>query len=301
MSRFLQHGRIVGGIVTTPDLDAALADYGTRLGLNVVERGTLADPLAASWGCPASAGSRYATLQPQSGVHSFIRLVEQPVPAGFRPTTTFGWNAYELTVQDVFGWPARLDGSGFTVVGPPKEIPGLPYFVAMQMTGPGKEMIYLNEVRSDTPTSDLPRAASPVDHAFIVILATPNRAATMAWYRDTLGFIDGGTYTIPYSMINRAFDLPADHMTTISMAQAGRMPIVEVDDYPEQATERRRDDGLLPAGNALVTLAVDTLDRAGLSFITPPARHGGPFYGERRSATVRGPAGELLELLETGS
>lgn len=300
MTAFLTHGRIVGGVVATPDLDAALFDYGAKLGLRVIEQGTLAVDLAAAWGCPASAGSRIATLQPESGTPCFLRLVEQPVPPGYRPTRTIGWNAYEITVQDVFGWPARLEGSNFTIVGPPREIPGLPYFVAMQMTGPGQELIYLNEVREDTPESDLPRAASPVDHLFIAILGTPDRAGSMAWYQATLGLIDGGTYSIPYSMINKAFDLPADHMTTISMAQAGRMPIVEVDDYPAAAIARSRDDGRLPAGNALVSLAVDSLDRPGLAFIAPPRIHDGPFYSGRRAGTVVGPAGELLELVEIG-
>ena len=298
MSDFLTHGRILGGVVATPDLDAALRDYRDRLGLTVVEQGTLPADLAASWDAPAAAGARFAALRPGSGAHCFVRLVEQPVPAGFRPTRTFGWNAYEITVQDVFGWPDRLAGSGFDIVGPPKEIPGLPYFVAMQMLGRGREMIYLNEVRCDTPTSDLPRAGSPVDHMFIVILATPDRAATMRWYETRLTLEEGGTYTIPYSMINNAFGLDAGTLTTISMAQKGRMPIVEVDDYPPQATARARASGALLPGNALVTLAVDRLDGRGLDFILPPAPRDEAIYGGRRAATVIGPAGELLELVE---
>lgn len=299
MTGFLTHGRIVGGLATTPDLAGALADYRDRLGLRVVEHGPLDPSLAAAWGAPAAAGAAMATLAPESGAPCFVRLVEQPVPDGFVPTTSFGWAAYEITVQDVFGWPDRLAGSGFEIVGPPKEIPGLPYFVAMQMLGRGREMIYLNEVRQDTPTSDLPRAASPVDHLFIVILATPDRAATMRWYAEVLGFEEGSSYVIPYTMISRAFGLPLDTLHGLSMAQAGRMPIVEIDDYPAQATARPCDRGRLPPGNALVTLAVDSLDRPpGLTFLTPPAVRDGPFYGGRRSATVRGPAGELLELVE---
>ncbi|MGY2736092.1 hypothetical protein [Sphingomonas sp. UYP23] len=300
MSDFLTHGRILGGVATTPDLDAAISDYRDRLGLKLIESGTLPADLAASWGCPANAGARFATLQPASGVPCFLRLVEQPLPADFVPTRTYGWAAYELTVQDVFGWPDRLAGSGFEIVGAPKEIPGLPYFVAMQMLGRGREMIYLNEVRLDTPTSDLPRAMSPVDHLFIVILATPDRAATMAWYAEMLGLEEGGTYTIPYSMINTAFGLPATTMTTLSMAQKHRLPIVEIDDYPAVATSRGTAAGSLPPGNALVTLAVDRFEGRALDWITPPVVRAGPFYAGRRAATVRGPAGELLELIEIG-
>ncbi len=296
----LTHGAIAGGLVTTPDLESALADYQGRLGLKLRERGQVSASLAAAWGAPAVAGAAIATLQPSSGASCGIRLVEQPVPDGFRPVTTYGWAAYELTVQDVFGWPDRLVGSGFQVIGPPREIPGLPYFVAMQVLGRGREMLYLNEVRSDMADTDLPRAVSQVDRIFIAILATPDRAATMDWYVRHLRLEETSTFTIPYTMIQRAFGLPGDYLSTISMAQVGRMPILEVDDYPPAATTRPTQSGHLPPGNALVTLAVKSLDSIGLPFLAPPVRRGGPFYCGRRSATVRGPAGELLELVEIG-
>jgi catechol 2,3-dioxygenase-like lactoylglutathione lyase family enzyme len=300
MTDFRTHGRILGGTATTPDLDAALGDYRDRLGLRLVEAGTVADELARSWGAPGVAGRRQAVLAPQSGAPCHLRLIEQPVPEAFRPTRSYGWAAFEITVQDVFGWPARLNGSGFDIIGPPREIPGLPYFVAMQMLGRGREMVYLNEVREDTPTSDLPRAASPVDHLFIVILAAPDREAAMRWYADALGLEEGSRYTIPYTMINKAFGLPDDHSTTLSMAQAGRMPIVEIDDYPEAAITRPRDEGMLPPGNAMVTLAVRSLAATGLAFVAPPTVRESAFYGGRRAATAIGAAGEWIELIEIG-
>jgi catechol 2,3-dioxygenase-like lactoylglutathione lyase family enzyme len=300
MSNYLTLGRIMGGVVTTPDLDAALEDYHGRLGLAVVERSELAADLAVSWGCSASAGARTATLQPQSGAHCFIRLVEQAVPDDFKPTRTYGWAAYELTVQDVYGWPDRLAGSGFDIVGPPKEIVGLPYFVPMQVTGRGREMIYLNEVRENTPSSDLPKAQSLTDHIFICILATPDREANLEWLQDKIGLDVGGTYTLEYTMINKAFGLADGTQSSITMVQKDRLPIIEVDDYPDAATVRPRAAGSLPPGNALVTLAVDSLDKTKVDFVAPPAVHDGAIYAGKRSATVVGMAGELLELVEIG-
>jgi catechol 2,3-dioxygenase-like lactoylglutathione lyase family enzyme len=61
----ITHGQILGGTVTTPDLAAALADYAGTLGLHIVEKGHLSEDLAASWGCPASAGSAIAMLHDQ--------------------------------------------------------------------------------------------------------------------------------------------------------------------------------------------------------------------------------------------
>lgn len=298
MNDFLTHGRIVGGVVTTPSLDEAIADYHGRLGLGVIERGTVFTELARSWGCPAIAGAPMATLQPASGAHCFVRLVEQAVPHDFKPVRTYGWAAYEMSVQDVYGWPAKLDGSGFTVVGPPKEIEGLPYFIPMQVTGLGREMLYLNEVRTDTPSSDLPSAHCPVDHMFIVILACADMAGAIAWYREKLHLDLGGEYDINYTMINQSFGLPDGTQHKLAMVQKGRLPVIEVDDYPAGATARPYEPGMLPPGNALVTLAVDSLDVLALEWIMPPTVHTGPLYAGRRASTVRGPAGELLELVE---
>ena len=291
------HGTILGGVVTTPDMEAALGDYEGLLGLRRVDDGTLGD-LADRWHAPALRDARCVTLQPQSGESCFLRLVEQPAMPGYRPITSFGWNAFELSVQDVFNWPKRLADSGFTIVGEPREIAGLPYFVAMQMVGRGGEMLYLNEVRCDTPSSDLHRARSAVDRIFITILATSDLEGTLAWSRDRLKLDEGGRYEIVYSMVNKSFALPDDTLHKLAMVQRGRMPIVEVDAYPAEATARSVAPGCLPPGNALVTLAVADLEALDLDWLSPPTECQGPVYQGARSAVVRGPAGELLELVE---
>lgn len=296
---FDTHGRIKCGTISTPDLAAALVDYRDLLGLMTVEQSFVPADLAASWGAPASAGQAYALLRPTSGAACFLRLIEAPLHPDFTPTRTFGWAAFEITVQDVYGLAERVAGSGFEIVGPPKPIPGLPYFVAMQVIGRGREMLYFNEVAMDTPTSDLPKARSPVDHLFITILATPDRPATIAELVATLGLDEGGSYTINYTMINKAFGLPDGTQSTITMVQKGRLPIVEVDGYPEGATARPAFAGMLPSGNAMVTLAVDRLD-PGLDYLAPPARRDGPLYEGRRAAALSGSAGELIELIELG-
>jgi hypothetical protein len=300
MSNYLQHGRIVGGVVATPDIGLSLKDYHGRLGLNLISDAPVGVELAAAWGLPDLASRRMATLQPQSSVECFLRLIEQDLPVDFKPTTTYGWGSYEITVQDVMNWPSKLDGSGFRIIGEPKEIPSMPYFIAMQMLGRGEEMIYLNETLMNTPSTDLPPASSPVDHMFIVILATPDREKTVNWYAEKLKLDESDTFVIEYTMINQAFGMPAGTTSALTMVQKGRLPIVEVDDYPSQAEFRQAPEGGLPPGNSLVSLAVNSLDEIDLPFIAPPKILDGPVYGGRRSATVIGTAGEYLELIEIG-
>lgn len=293
----IAHGTILGGVVTTPDVEQALADYRDTLGMELVADGSLGS-VAESWGAPALADARCATLRPKSGEPCWIRLVEQPLDPSFKPVRTIGWAAYELSVQDVFGWAERLGYSGFAIVGPPKEIAGLPYFVAMQVTGRGGEMLYLNEVRCNTPTSDLFPARSATDRIFIVILAAHDLKGTVDWYRDRLALEEGGRYEIVYSMINQSFGLPGDTLHQLAMVQKGRMPIIEVDAYPAEASARSVFPGHLPPGNALVSLAVEQLEPLALDWISTPRARPQPPYEGAVAATVRGPAGELLELIQ---
>ena len=131
-----------------------------------------------------------------------------------------------------------------------------------------------------------------------MILAAPDREHAVQWYKDKLNLTIGDTYTLEYSMINNAFGLPADTTSDLTMVQNGRLPILEVDDYPDVATHRPQHDGVLPPGNALVSLAVQKLDDLDIEGITQPvARDEAPYNG-RLSATTVGPAGELLELIE---
>jgi hypothetical protein len=115
---------------------------------------------------------------------------------------------------------------------------------------------------------------------------------------NKIGLDIAGTYTLEYTMINKAFGLADGTQSSITMVQKGRLPIIEVDDYPDTATARPRAPGCMPPGNALVTLAVDSLDVIKADFVQPPAVRGGVIYAGKRSATVVGMAGELLELVE---
>ena len=297
----IAHGTILGGLSTVPDLERGLAAYRDVLGLDLLEQGDLPADLAASWGAPANAGSPYAVLRPKSGAPCWFRLVEQPYHPEFVPTRSYGWAAFETTVENVWHWPDALPADLFEIVGPPKVLENIePAFIPMQALGPGCEMIYLNEVQGDLPDTDLPRAGSPVDKIFIVVLATPDRNRSIHWYTEKLGLKRGADYTLPYSMINDAFGLSPDTQTTITMVSHGRMPIVEVDDYPDEATSRARHDGHLPPGNALVTLAVSSIDECDVEWIAPPSKRDGALYEGRRTACAIGHAGELIEVVEVG-
>ena len=298
-SRFDTHGRIKCGTVTTPMFEASLDDYTGVLKLDVAEQGTVSESLAASWNTPGSAGKRYALLQPKSGAACFIRLVEGSHVADYRPLRSYGWAALEITVEDVWKLhEAILEHGVFEVIGPPKLVDGFTNFIPMQVVGRAGEVLYLNKVNHSMPGTDLPQANSWVDHIFITILAAPDREAAVAFYREQIGFPEGDTYELIYSIINKAFGLPEDRKCKITMTQVGKLPGNEVDDYPAATTPRPAAAGELPPGVAMISYLVDDLDTVTAPFLTPPARREGPLYAGRRSASVIGAAGELLELIE---
>jgi hypothetical protein len=57
----------------------------------------------------------------------------------------------------------------------------------------------------------------------------------------------------------------------------------------------------LPPGIVSTTFAVADLDALKVDWIAPPTRYAGLAYQGKRAGTLRGPAGELIELIETGA
>jgi catechol 2,3-dioxygenase-like lactoylglutathione lyase family enzyme len=296
------HGAILCGTVLTPDFAAALADYTRELGFEPVDEGRVSPDLARSWGAPAQVGCPYALLAPSGGGSGgFLRLVGGSAVASHRPLSSYGWAAFELSVEDSFKLHERIDRAAFRVLGAPKLVPGFTNFIPFQVAGRSGEVLYLNTVlESRMAGLDLPKAKAPVDSMFIAVLAAEDRAATVAFHADALGFEEGDSFTIPYSMINESFGLPAHFLTTMTMTKAGRTPASEVDQYPEAALHRPRAPGELPPGNAMVTFAVRSLDAVNARFIEPPAMREGPLYRGARVATVVGPSSERMELVECG-
>jgi len=293
------HGRILCGTVVTPEFAASLADYGRELAMDVVEQGQVSAGLARSWRAPAQVARPYALLRGRGAAGGFIRLVEGSTVDKYRPLRSFGWAAFELTVKDAFALHERIDKAAFRVLGAPKQVPGFDTFIPFQVQGRAGEVLYLNTVLKPAMAGlDLPHAQAPVDHMFIAVLAAEDRAKTVQFHVDAMGFAEGETWTIPYSMINESFSLPTDFLTAMTMTQMGRMPASEVDQYPSDAVDRPRATGELPPGNAMVTFAVTNLGAIKADFLEPPERREGALYAGRRVATVRGPSSELIELVE---
>lgn len=290
-------GQIGGGLIATACFNDSLADWRDALDMIVADVDAVPEALARAWGCTAAAGARMATLLPRSGARCAYRLVESPKVADYRPLRSHGWAALEICVADVWSLHETVK-TPFEVIGAPKLVEGFDNFIPMQVVGKAGEVLYLNQVLRSMSDLDLPQAGCRVDRIFIAILAAQDAPATLDFYTRTIGFEAGQTWTITYSVINQAFALDDGYKTAMTMTKIGRTPGIEIDQYPPAATGRPVVAGHLPPGVALVSFLVESLDAIDVEWIAPPARHQAAPYWGRRAATVIGPSGERIELIE---
>jgi hypothetical protein len=284
--------------LTVADLDRAIRNYETYFDYSVIERGHVAADLAASWDAPKSAEQPYAILQPSSGAEIYLRFIEQKPVEGYRALRSYGWAAVEICVQDVLAANARVENSPFEIIGPPREIDGLPAIYPMQVKGPDEEIVYLTQIRDDLPAYDLPRAATPIDKLFILVLGCSDMAASNRWMERHAGVAMGRDMAIVYTMLAKAYGTPMDELHTISTMIHGRDVFLELDQYPPAATPRPRHDGMLVPGCAIGTLYHPDFASLPGPWISPPVRRDGPVYKGKRVATMKDLDGTLIEMVE---
>lgn len=268
-------------------------------GYQCVDDGTVADELANFWRAPAVSGARFAVYGPASGEPVYIRLVEQAATPGYEPLRTFGWNAAELHVRDVRGLAETLSDSSLEILGGPRDLLGNDTAVALQVKGPSQEIFYLTEISGDNMQRTYGRAASDVDRLFIAVLGASDHDAT----RDFYAPLTKGTprpRRFPIRVLAAAHGL--DPMTTrfpIGSAVLEEQFRIEIDGYPDSATDRPIMQGCLPPGLCMVSFSAP--DSSGAA-VEPAAEDAGfdiaPYFG-RPVTLLQGPDGEWFEVIGT--
>lgn len=255
--------------------------------------------LARAWDAPAMAGQPYVLMRPASGAGTLVRLIEAPAGTEVpEPYMTHGWNALELLAMDPDALEQSLPEAGFRVIGPPADLgagEGAPR--AMQVVGPGKELLYLTRL-SPGGGYDLGVAQSPVDRPFIIVVGGARIEALQDFYRDALGLSVGETMHWRITGLARAHGLGLDTRFPLSLATLPGPFALELDGYPEGAVQRPRAVGALPGGLAMVSFSADSLDAARVAWRHRPQRIWDYPYDGRRVAAAIGPAGEWIELIE---
>jgi hypothetical protein len=285
--------------LTVADLARSTGNYARYFDYSTIEDGTVSADLAASWGAPETAGRPYAIMEPASGTDIYIRFIEQPPVEGFRALRSYGWNAIEICVQDVLAANARMEGSPFEIIGPPREIDGLPAIHPMQVKGPDEEIVYLTQIKDDLPAFDLPRATAPIDRLFILVMGCSDLPASLKWMEEHVGLdIGREKMEIVYTMLAKAYGTDIDELHTIATMIHGRDVFLELDQYPPAATARPQHDGMLPPGCAIGTLWHPGFDSLPGPWFSAPTVRSGPVYQGKRVGVKRDLDGALIEIVE---
>lgn len=284
--------------LTSPDIEAAVSRYEQWLGYRVVERGEVSPELALSWNTPGSGHRRYAVMQPESDAPVYLRLIEGAPHAAYLPLRTYGWAAVELCVKDVLEVNARLQGSPFEIIGPPRRLDGLPTIFPMQVRGPDQEVFFLTEIGGDLPEYDLPRAQSLIDRPFILVLACSDLRESLSWFERVVGLAPGRELELAYNVLSASFGMPADHKHRLATLAHERDCFLELDQYPAAATPRPGAASQLKPGAAIATFLHPSLESVPGPWLSPPQSHEGVIYDGRRAGTLAAPDDSLVELVE---
>ena len=291
--------RVQVATVATDDLAAFESRFTRWLGYEVCDRGRVSRALAASWGAPREAGRPYVLLSSRGWPDVYVRGVEEPVVKGYVPLTTYGWNGIEIVVRDPDALRETLRGSPFEVIGEPASLARYPSIRAFQVVVPGHEVLYLTGESGDPSHSPLPPPKGPVGRPFIMVLAGPDIDALLHFYGENFKLGLGVVVTRAASLLAGPQAMPLDTplpITTGRLAEHGNL--IEFDGYTTNAKPRTVVAGELPPGVAMTSFAVASLDALKLPYIAPPHVEKALPYAGKRTATLRGPAGELIELIE---
>ena len=285
-------GPITRVTATTPDLAATQSGYTGELGYVVAGSGTVSEQEARAWGTPASAGAEWLLLHPCGQTDFTFRFIHRAPEAAFVPMQSFGWSAAEVVVADVDELGKQLaTSSHFSTIGEPMNLSFTDDIRAMQVSGPGGEILYLTQITGEVPGMDLPKARCPVDRTFIVILGAPDIHKLRQYYQATFGIPETPVISSRARVVSRAFQLPPDTEYPISAMPLAGQSLIEVDEFPKQAIERPGDRDLLPPGISIVTFLVDEFPADAC-----PTKLQCDAYRGQETAWLRGPVGEIIEL-----
>lgn len=295
-------GRLTAVTISTPDLDRSVEVWMDAFGYLPLERSTVDEALAAAWGARAAAGSRTALIQPQGGSNCPVRFVEGPAVPDYEPMKSHGWASFEFICKDIYDLAEKIANKPFEIVGPPQvlQFDFTDKISAFQAIGPAGEMIYMTHVEGPVPGFDLPRAEAEVDRCFVAILGGPDMDAMRRYYATAFGRESPEPFTTRVTVLARPHGLDPETKFQLSTLALEDATLIEIDGFPETATDRPTAPGHLPPGNAMVSFEIASLDGLSVDFFTPPkVREEAPYDGRRMAVTI-GAAGELIELIETG-
>ncbi len=262
-----------------------------------LESGTVSTEQASYWQAPAMEGNDYLIMETRNQAPVYIRFVENELVADYNPMTSHGWNATELLATNVDTIAANMEDSDFDVIGAPKDLwpaPDAPR--VMQAIGPGKELLYITVNNQAAGALGIADNMPLTERPFIMVLGGPSMADFNTFYKDTLGLKVGASNPFKITTISKANGLNIETTYPLAMAYSAPGYMIELDELPDAIGPRTVAEGYLPPGVAMVSFNSDGID-ADVDWVTEPLALAGFPYNGRKAGILRGPAGELIEVI----
>ena len=297
---------IAAGTVAVPDVAAQVDAFREWFKFAEYWRGTVPQSLAEFWGAPAVAGRQAAVVGPRGVNAGLFRFVE--LGSEFKQVplySTLGWVALEIRARDVDALVGELEGSPFTHVGGPADLKfgDMPVTLrAAQFRGlAGEPLIFTEDLKYDR--SEV-LGEGNVGPLFIQTLAVRSYPTARDFYLQGLKMKLSLEVQYPMRNVMRALGLTDGRRLTMSAVRTTDYCSIELDEYPDEATERPTAEGSLPPAVCMCTLATRDLDQVaaaleeeGLAFSRLDANPIAPHQGSRL-LFARGHSGERLEFVE---
>jgi hypothetical protein len=230
--------------------------YEDYLGYRSVDEGVMPAELAAAIDRPELADRRFVTMMPRSGPQVGLRIVEGDA-SGYVPMKRVGWSAIELLVQDPEKLETELAGSAFEHLQGPDFLTEQKNILAMQVTGPNRELFYLTHMIDPSQSFLRPQPSpEPVGQTFIMVMGSPDLEASLSFWRRHFDTSVVGPIPYRIGVLSNAYDLPQDTLHSLALVSMSDGYGIEIDQYPDQATAVPAPDGER-GGVILVSLSVD--------------------------------------------
>jgi len=237
-------------------------------------------------------------MAPEAATDFVFRFIELPAVPAYRAFTRHGWHAAELIVDRVDPLAEQLRDSPFEIVAPPLDLSFCPDIRAMQIRGPGGEILYLTEFKKPVPGLDSPPARCTVDRTFIVIVGGRSLDAMQSFFNESFGVPKVPAMDSRVQTMALEFGLSREHRFRIAALPLLDRCYIEADEMPVEAPPLPAEQRELPAGIAMVSFFAAPMasERHRVGLAAPPD-DGPPYADASGVACVRGAAGEMLELI----
>jgi hypothetical protein len=289
-------GPIQGATLVCNDIKVVSEAYQNQLKYALVAKGNVSSALSQLWQAPALENAAMYTLQAENG-HAWLRVVEDKTAPTNTPLKTHGWMSLETNVRDVDEIYEDLDQTVFRVIGEPAYLQISDAIKAMQVIGPANEVSYITQIDRPVPPFDLPMTTARTGSLFIPVLNTPNRDASLRFYEDIHEGAAGIKFDTKVTVLNNAWAKDTEHQFPVATLQLNGKCLFEIDEVI-QAQDSQANEGSLPAGIALISSFCKNIDNIAKRYDTKIYSIDDPYYPAKRAILLRGPANELIELIE---